>query len=439
MRKDWAVCDFGEIINFKNGFAFKSSDYISNGIPIIRIGDINQNKISIEDSKNVKESSDLDEYLIKKGDILIAMSGATTGKFGMYNLDSKAYLNQRVGNIFPISSDLVYKPYLFFLLHFLKRQIEKDAYGGAQPNISSKKIEEMKVPFIPLPEQRAIVKKIEALFSSLDAGIADLKKAQDQLKIYRQAVLKKAFEGISEVKKVSDIASVETGATPKRGNKLYWENGTIPWITSGALNEEFVNNFNELITLTAIKETNCKVISKGALLIAMYGEGKTRGKCSELKIDAATNQAVAAIVVKDEFTYCKPFVKWFFIKNYNDIRLLSSGGVQPNLNLSIIKNTVIPYPSKEEQAQIVKEIEARLSVCDAIEQQIKDSLTQAEALRQSILKKAFEGKLLTEEEITSCKQEPDYEPASVLLDKIKAEKEANKPAKKKTTKKKTTE
>lgn len=439
MRKDWAVCDFGEIINFKNGFAFKSSDYISNGIPIIRIGDINQNKISIEDSKNVKESSDLDEYLIKKGDILIAMSGATTGKFGMYNLDSKAYLNQRVGNIFPISSDLVYKPYLFFLLHFLKRQIEKDAYGGAQPNISSKKIEEMKVPFIPLPEQRAIVKKIGALFSSLDAGIADLKKAQDQLKIYRQAVLKKAFEGISEVKKVSDIASVETGATPKRGNKLYWENGTIPWITSGALNEEFVNNFNELITLTAIKETNCKVISKGALLIAMYGEGKTRGKCSELKIDAATNQAVAAIVVKDEFTYCKPFVKWFFIKNYNDIRLLSSGGVQPNLNLSIIKNTVIPYPSKEEQAQIVKEIEARLSVCDAIEQQIKDSLTQAEALRQSILKKAFEGKLLTEEEITSCKQEPDYEPASVLLDKIKAEKEANKPAKKKTTKKKTTE
>lgn len=439
MRKDWAVCDFGEIINFKNGFAFKSSDYISNGIPIIRIGDINQNKISIEDSKNVKESSDLDEYLIKKGDILIAMSGATTGKFGMYNLDSKAYLNQRVGNIFPISSDLVYKPYLFFLLHFLKRQIEKDAYGGAQPNISSKKIEEMKVPFIPLPEQRAIVKKIEALFSSLDAGIADLKKAQDQLKIYRQAVLKKAFEGISEVKKVSDIASVETGATPKRGNKLYWENGTIPWITSGALNEEFVNNFNELITLTAIKETNCKVISKGALLIAMYGEGKTRGKCSELKIDAATNQAVAAIVVKDEFTYCKPFVKWFFIKNYNDIRLLSSGGVQPNLNLSIIKNTVIPYPSKEEQAQIVKEIEARLSVCDAIEQQIKDSLSQAEALRQSILKKAFEGKLLSEEEITSCKQEPDYEPASVLLDKIKAEKEANKPAKKKTTKKKTTE
>src|SRR5690606_36059999 len=120
---------------------------------------------------------------------------------------------------------------------------------------------------------------------------------------------------------------------------------------------------------------------------------------------------------KGDFIYCKPFIKWFFIKNYNAIRLLSSGGVQPNLNLSIIKNTVIPFPSKEQQAQIVKEIESRLSVCDAVEQQIKDSLSQAEALRQSILKKAFEGKLLTEEEIKACQQEPDYEPASVLLEK----------------------
>ena len=79
------------------------------------------------------------------------------------------------------------------------------------------------------------------------------------------------------------------------------------------------------------------------------------------------------------------------VKNYNDIRLLSSGGVQPNLNLSIIKNTIIPFPSFEKQSKIIKEIEARLSVCDAVEKQIEDSLTQAEALRQSILKKAFEG------------------------------------------------
>lgn len=91
-------------------------------------------------------------------------------------------------------------------------------------------------------------------------------------------------------------------------------------------------------------------------------------------------------------------------------------------------------PSLEEQAQIVKEIEARLSVCDAVEKQIQDSLDQAEALRQSILKKAFEGRLLSEEELNLCKQAPDYEPASVLLEKIKAEKEANKPVKKKTMK-----
>lgn len=106
----------------------------------------------------------------------------------------------------------------------------------------------------------------------------------------------------------------------------------------------------------------------------------------------------------------------------------------PAISFGLINNIIFTYPSFEEQAQIVKEIEARLSVCDAVEQQIKDSLSQAEALRQSILKKAFEGKLLTEEEIKACQQAPDYEPASVLLEKIEAEKEANKPVKK--TKKK---
>ncbi|MFV0200813.1 restriction endonuclease subunit S [Empedobacter falsenii] len=443
MRKDWAVCDFGEIINFKNGFAFKSSDYISNGIPIIRIGDINQNKISIEDSKNVKESSDLDEYLIKKGDILIAMSGATTGKFGMYNLDSKAYLNQRVGNIFPISSDLVYKPYLFFLLHFLKRQIEKDAYGGAQPNISSKKIEEMKVPFIPLPEQRAIVKKIDALFSSLDAGIADLKKAQDQLKIYRQAVLKKAFEGELTKSKLDEL-SIAIGGFAFKSTE-FKEIGKYQVIRIGNIRPDNIRLDSSPVFVDSISEKTEKyLLQVDDCVISLTGTRNKRdyGYTALVKTDnLLLNQRLAALRFNKQKIIPKYFLYYSFTDYFkNDFFSAETGNTgQGNVGMNAIKSTEIPVPSLEEQAQIVKEIEARLSVCDAIEQQIKDSLTQAEALRQSILKKAFEGKLLTEEEITSCKQEPDYEPASVLLDKIKAEKEANKPAKKKTTKKKTTE
>ena len=123
------------------------------------------------------------------------MSGATTGKFGIYNSIRKAYQNQRVGNLKLNSKKIIDKKYIFNLLYSLKFQIEKDAYGGAQPNISAGKIHALKTVLAPLPEQRAIVAKIEELFSDLDKGVADLKKAQDQLKVYRQAVLKKAFEG----------------------------------------------------------------------------------------------------------------------------------------------------------------------------------------------------------------------------------------------------
>ena len=109
-----------------------------------------------------------------------------------------------------------------------------------------------------------------------------------------------------------------------------------------------------------------------------------------------------------------------FRKNYEEIRFLSSG-VQSNLNLTIIKNIITPFPNSNKQHEIVREIESRLSVCDKVEESFAESLQKAEALRQSIFKQAFEGKLLTEEEVAKCKADRDYEPASELLERIKAE------------------
>ncbi|MBS1780379.1 MAG: restriction endonuclease subunit S [Bacteroidetes bacterium] len=257
--------------------------------------------------------------------------------------------------------------------------------------------------------QNSIVAKIEELLSELDNGIAQLKTAQQQLKTYRQAVLKYAFEGRltnDNVKdgelpkgwkwvKIADVAEVGTGATPLKGNTEYY-GGNIPWVTSGALNDDFVKEATDYVTTKALKETNLTVYPKHTLLVAMYGEGKTRGKCSELLIDACTNQAIAAINFDKHDNKVKPYLKYFLLKNYNDIRKLSSGGVQPNLNLGIIKKTFFPFPTIKEQEQIVNEIERRLSVADKLEETITTSLQQSESLRQSILKKAFEGKLVRE-------------------------------------------
>lgn len=264
------------------------------------------------------------------------------------------------------------------------------------------------IPIPPLPEQQAIVSKIEKLLSELENGTQQLLTAQQQLKVYRQSLLKWAFEGKLTNKnvkegdlpkgwkkvKIEEIATVGTGATPLKGNKKYYENGKIAWITSGALNNEFVMDATDFVTELALKETNLSVYPKHTLLLAMYGEGKTRGKCSELLIEASTNQAIAAIDFKNHDERVRPFLKYFLLKNYNDIRRLSSGGVQPNLNLGIVKKTVVPFPTIEEQQLIVSELESKLTVCDKIDETISLCLQQAETLRQSILKKAFEGTLI---------------------------------------------
>lgn len=145
----------------------------------------------------------------------------------------------------------------------------------------------------------------------------------------------------------------------------------------------------------------------------MYGEGKTRGKCSELAIAATTNQAIAAIRLRKEFEHCRPWLKLVLHAFYEEMRAFASGGVQPNLNLSIVRSLSLPLPDWERMEMLLNEAERSLSVAAQSRKAIDVQLARATRLRQSILKHAFEGKLVP--------QDPNDEPASVLLDRILAE------------------
>ena len=114
--------------------------------------------------------------------------------------------------------------------------------------------------------------------------------------------------------RVKDISILGTGATPLKSETKYYLNGNIPWLTSGALNKNFIEDCDEYITKEAYDKTNLRLYPPNTLLLAMYGEGKTRGKCSELKIKATTNQAIAAIVMNRTASKLKKYLKLFFQK-----------------------------------------------------------------------------------------------------------------------------
>jgi len=190
--------------------------------------------------------------------------------------------------------------------------------------------------------------------------------------------------------RLNQISELGTGATPLTTNPEYYKDGTIPWITSSATNFPFVNEIESYITELALQETNCKIYPVGTLIIAMYGQGKTRGQITELNIPASTNQACAAIQLHYSELNHRKYIKFFFQKIYKEIRELAQGGAQPNLNMQKINNTIIPLPPLAEQKAIVEKVDKLMNIIDQLEQQIKHRKQLAEALMQTVLREAFE-------------------------------------------------
>ena len=167
LPQSWIICRLGEICKVENGYAFSSDEYKPFGTPLVRISNIVNDKIDL--SSCVFIQGDVEEkFIVSKGDLLIAMSGATTGKMGIYSQNEISYLNQRVGNIKILNKDLLLPEYRNYFMISKMDDILKLAYGGAQPNISAKIISNFLLPLPPISEQQRIVAKIEELFSVLD-------------------------------------------------------------------------------------------------------------------------------------------------------------------------------------------------------------------------------------------------------------------------------
>ena len=305
--------------------------------------------------------------------------------------------------------------YLYYATQYLVLCLEDKGYARHYQHIEKKEIE---IPEID--EQKRIVAKIEELLSQLDDGVGTLNKTKEQLKVYRQAILKKAFEGEftklkhekmsvdiegcskEEIKNLQEIPSAwkyvhlnklgdlgrgKSKHRPRNDARLF-EDGKYPFLqTSEVKNaDKYITEYSKMYGEFGLAQS--KLWPKGTLCITIAAN---IAETAFLGIDACFPDSVVGFTSNEN---TNPFYIKYFIESQK-LRLwaFAPATAQKNINLDTLENLVVPYCSREEQDEVVKEIESRMSVCDDIDKTIDLSLQQAEALCQSILKKAFEGRI----------------------------------------------
>ena len=342
------------------------------------------------------EIGKLDRFNHEEPQVLMACRGASCGAINVSK--SFSWINGNAMVVKPNNKVYLSKDFLKYnLLSINKASI---ITGTAQPQITRQNLKDFKILVCDSTEQSAIVSRIESSFSRLDSGIAALQKVQKQLAVYRQAVLKEAFDGCGEKKERLENLSffITKGTTPNKTD-MSQNSGEIPYIKVYNLTFDLSLDFSITPTFVS-KHTHETFLNRSKVLpgdVLMNIVGPPLGKVSivpDTYPEWNMNQAIVRFRCKEQLN--NKFLA-FYLTFYETVKSMTAKtkatAGQQNLTLEICRDITIPVPEIQKQKEIVEHIESRLSVCDSIEKTVSESLRQAEVLRQSILKEAFEGRL----------------------------------------------
>ncbi len=396
----WVKAPF--IFNIEYGKGLSSKELLEKGYPVFgangQIGYYN-------------------EYMFENAKALMSCRGAYSGTMNLSLPKSFVTSNSLIIDSKGAGMSEHFTYFLFSALN--KKSIIS---GSAQPQITVQAFAKYPIPLLPLVEQQRIVERIESLFAKLDEAKENLQNVLDGFETRKAAILHKAFTGELTANwrkqhdvsidswgknKLGEINEIGTGGTPSRKIAAYY-NGNIPWIKTGEILWNYIYDSEEKITNNAINNSSAKFYSKGTVLVAMYGQGLTRGRAAILAIEATTNQAVCALKPKQVLK--SKFLFYYFMENYWKYREKAIGGNQPNYSIKMISKWNINLPTLDEQTEIVRIIDDLLAKEQQAKELAENALAKIDLIKKSILARAFRGELGT--------NNPADEPAVELLKRM---------------------
>jgi type I restriction enzyme S subunit len=401
---EWPIFNLGDICQFQNGFAFKSKYFEISGTPILRIsniqgGSIDLKRIAYTNPELYKEN--LDKYLVMDGDLLIAMSGATTGKIGINQTGLKFLLNQRVGKFIP--SHKLDKQFLYYFLSTKVEELLGISAGAAQPNLSTEQIKEMKVPLPSIPEQKRIVSVLDTVFSDLEQARAkteqNLKNARELFDSYLQQVFSQKGEGWVDLP-LGRVCTFKHGFAFK--SEFFVDESDLILLTPGNFYED--GGYRD----RGGKQKYYKgefpkefLLSEGSLLVAMTEQAAGLLGSSALVPKGHNflhNQRLGLVEITSEFKN-KVSLKFLFhlfnTKHFRQKVQKTATGLKVR-HTSPKKMEVISVPflmNLNEQEAIAQKLFKAKERAIELETIYQKKLNAIDELKKSILQKAFSGEL----------------------------------------------
>lgn len=290
---------------------------------------------------------------------------------------------------FAVPPDSLRLEYLAFALS--AAQLQRLDQSTAVPSLSRDDLHNVTLRLPPLSEQDRLVELIRRAIERIERATQALDRGLQLSRALRLSLLNRLRPSEAPMVKVKDVGDVFVGATPSRKNPENWE-GDVPWVSSGEVAFCRIRETNEHISRAAMGNAARRLHPPGTVLLAMYGEGRTRGQAAVLDIEAATNQAVAAVRL-DESAMLPDYLYLWLVRQYAALRQIGHGGQQVNLNKDLVSAIEVPCPPLTAQRALVARIAGALSQLDVFEARLRVGATQADVLRRAVMYRATMGLL----------------------------------------------